>query len=201
MGTAPIRSAAAVLGLSGVLTGLPWVWPDVASAKPLECPPDHPGRHHAYHPWLFGTKAGPLTVVAPETADRERETFVAGVAGVFLERTLIHSWLEIEVSVPIAVGSGEKAPLFVPLDLHLKKPFHPSPRASPYVAVGPTMDILIRPERRVFAGVSLAAGTYVWFSERIGMDLEVDYNVVVEGGAPVHELLFALGPVVRLGGS
>ncbi len=158
---------------------------------------DHPGQHHADHPWLVGVKLGFLSILEPREEALAVDYLPAALIGVFVERTLVHEWLELELSVPIGVGLPHEPALFVPIDLHFKKPFHPSPRWSPYLAIGPILDLLIRPELEVFGGLSFALGTYLWFSRRVGLDLELDYNIVFES-APVHELLFAVGPAFRL---
>ena len=156
---------------------------------------NHPGRHHAEHPNVLGVRVGFLSRLEPE--DRQLTYEPGAFFGLSYERTLIHEWLEFEVSAPVAVLFGEQTGLALPIDVHLKKPFHPVGWASPYLAVGPTFDVNLRPERAVYFGASFAAGTYLWPTPRIGVDIEFDYNIVAEDGRAVHELLLATGPVFR----
>ena len=171
--------------------------PATVQASPLsEVHEDHPGHHHAVYPNLLGAKVGFLSVFE----DDEGTAYIPGfLGGVSYERTVVHEWLEIEVSVPVAVlFASDKTLVAFPIDLHFKKPFHPSPRVSPYVALGPAFDVLVAPEARIYFGGSVAVGTYVWATRRVGIDIELDYNVVAERGRPVHELLLAVGPVFRI---
>jgi hypothetical protein len=155
----------------------------------------HDGQHHATYPNLFGLRVGYLSVIERRAAVTE---YTPGLlAGASYERTLIHGWLEIEASVPVAVILTSDTIVALPIDAHLKIPFHPSPAWSPYVAAGPAMDVQVEPDTDVFFGASFAIGTYVWASDQVGIDVEVDYNIVVEDGEPVHEILVAVGPVVR----
>lgn len=175
--------------------------PARAVAKPMEAVSEaHPGHHHAEYPNLLGVRVGYLSILTPSEGEGEGgvELRPAVFAGLSYERTLIHEWLELEVSVPLAVVFAEDTELALPMDLHLKKPFHPSPRVSPYLALGPTVDLTVTPELRAAFGASFAVGTYLWPTPRVGVDVELDYNLVAEAGRPVHELLFAVGPVFRL---
>lgn len=170
--------------------------PRAATATPFsEVHEEHPGHHHAAHPNLVGARVGFLSVLE----DDEGVAYIPGIlVGLSYERTLVHEWLEVELSVPVAVLWGPDHTLVaLPMDLHFKKPFHPSPRWSPYVALGPAFDLLVAPDTRIFFGASVAVGTYVWPTRRVGVDVEVDYNVISERGRPVHELLLAAGPVIR----
>ena len=157
---------------------------------------EHPGHHHAAYPNLAGVKLGYWSMI-PGGAEAQPR-YVPGIqVGLFYERTLIHSWLELEVSAPLGLAFAKGVEVFLPLDIHLKKPFHPTPRLSPYVAAGPTFDFKLHPEVKLFFGGSLAVGLYVWISPRVGIDTEVDYNFVAEDHGITHELLVAVGPVVR----
>ncbi|MEM6295477.1 MAG: hypothetical protein AAGA54_29655 [Myxococcota bacterium] len=155
----------------------------------------HPGQHHADHPNVVGLRIGYLGVIEP--GSEETETRSALFIGLSYERTVIHEWLEVELSTPVAISFDDDPLLSFPIDVHLKKPFHPAPWVSPYVAVGPTFDVTIRPETAVFFGGSFAVGTYIWPSSRVGIDVELDYNIVAEDGRAIHEVLFAAGPVLR----
>ncbi|MEX1367940.1 MAG: hypothetical protein AB1Z98_32725 [Nannocystaceae bacterium] len=171
-------------------------WPAVASARVLhedEVPMDHPGRRHAMHPNLMGSKLGYVSLFAP-SAEGGYEHVPLGYAGLFYERSIVHEWLEIELTVAAAAGTEELA---LPVDLYFKKPFHPSSRFTLYVGAGPHLDLLVRPERRLLVGACVTAGTYIWFSERWGMDVDLDYAVAAGGGQVFHDVLVATGPTVR----
>lgn len=194
------RNACAALSLSLALPLALTSRPALA-AGPLDCAPDHPGRNHAEFPWLVGAKVGYLSIIEPAEGPEDSQALVytpAVVVGLFFERTLIHSWLEIELSVPVGFELASDPKVFLPIDFHFKKPFHPSPRVSPYIGVGPTMDLVLRPEVEVFGGLSTTVGSYVWLSPRVGLDIEVDYNLVFERTELVHEVLVSIGPAFRL---
>lgn len=155
----------------------------------------HPGEHHAEYPNLVGFRVGYLAALSDAGGGTRLTSFA--YLGVMLERTVIHDVLELEISVPVAIAPGREVEIAMPVDVHLKVPFHPSPRWSPYVALGPALDVIFTPESDVLFGVSSAVGTYYWFSERTGVDVELDYNLLLGHGHPVHELLIAVGPVLR----
>jgi hypothetical protein len=169
--------------------------PVLAQAAHAEHRAPHPGEHHATYPNLIGLRAGYLSVLEPEDGEVE---YISGLLiGVSYERVILHEWLEIEVSLPLVVLAAESPTLVMPMDLHLKLPFHPAPSWSPYLATGPAVDVRLDPRPDTFFGASFAVGTYLWSSLRRGIDIEVDYNLVREEGF-VHELLIAVGPVYRL---
>jgi hypothetical protein len=175
-----------------------------------------PGRHHDTFPNLLGVKAGPLLLIEPGR-EGQTSTLPITVVGVFYERVLLHEWLELEISLPLGVGQEDRDLLaFLPIDVHVKKPFHPFAWLSPYIGVGPTMDLVVSPELEAFFGGSLAVGTYIWASHPegpansdgpivprstsstpVGFDFEVDYNVVGVHGEVAHEILIAAGPIWR----
>jgi hypothetical protein len=167
----------------------------LASTSAEARPDAHHGAHHADHPNLVGMRAGYLTIFEGE--GRALRALPGLLVGLSYERVILHDWLEVELSVPFATFGFEEPLLVMPMDLHFKIPFHPAPHVSPYVAFGPAVDVKLRPERDVFFGASSAVGTYVWSADQLGVDVEVDYNVVQEGEIIVHELLLAMGPVFR----
>jgi hypothetical protein len=170
-----------------------------AATKPPalhEVDEEHPGHRHAAFPNLIGAKAGSMTVFEP-IEEGGVEPFPALVVGLFYERTLIHNWLELEISVPLGVGFAEKTFYYIPTDIHLKKPFHPSPKLAPYIAVGPAFDWILTPSMKLLFGGSFALGSYVWPKDGLGIDIEFDYNVVATRHGPAHEFIFAAGPAYR----
>ena len=180
------------LGFIPIFMVLFAAWGATASANDAMA---HRSHRHAEYPNLVGFRVGYLGLSEPFEGEREFASFV--FFGLSYERTVIHEWLEIEVSVPLAVGLSNADAATMPMDLHFKIPFHPSPFWSPYVAVGPSVDVVLKPETEVFFGVSFAIGTYLWLSPQAGIDIEVDYNVLFNGGEQIREFLFAIGPVYR----
>ncbi|MEM6992177.1 MAG: hypothetical protein AAF721_16825 [Myxococcota bacterium] len=168
-----------------------------ASPKAMsEVEEDHPGHRHAAFPNLVGARVGYLSVLE---SPQQRVEYAPGILfGLSYERTVIHEWLELEIAAPVAFVFSEERIIALPIDVHFKKPFHPSPRVSPYVAVGPAFDVQIKPEAAVFFGASIALGTYVWPASRVGLDIEVDFNLAAERWHPVDLPLVAVGPVFRL---
>lgn len=129
----------------------------------------------------------------------ELDTIGAGMIGLFYERSVLHEWLEIEISIPIGAGRNEgETEIFMPIDVHFKKPFHPAPWIAPYIGLGPAFDVFLAPEPEIYFGGSVAIGTYIWpHRANVGIDIEFDYNILAFEGAPAHEFLFAVGPVWR----
>ncbi|MEL6184325.1 MAG: hypothetical protein AAFU79_06855 [Myxococcota bacterium] len=155
----------------------------------------HLSPHTESSSWLVGLKGLQLTEFPPEG-----ESLVGGGVGVFAETTLVHGWLELEGSLSLARVSGvEEAAWVVPVDLLVKKPFH-SGLFCPYIAVGPTVAFEFLDEHEgteTLVGGAVVVGAYIWLSDWAGIDLEVDYAAVANGGVQ-HELTFAAGPTLRL---
>jgi len=178
------------------VTATPWGHNAAAAPGALsKVEEGHPGHHHAAFPNLVGLRVGFVSLVESPQGGAEYSPGV--LVGVSYERTLVHEWLELELTAPVAVAFAEERVVALPIDLHFKKPFHPSPHVSPYLAAGPAFDVQLRPQAAVLFGASVAIGTYVWPTRRVGIDIEVDYNVVAERGKAVHEFVVAAGPVVR----
>ncbi len=155
------------------------------------------GRHHREMPNLGGAKIGHMSIFEPsEHGGTTHESRLA--IGLFYERVLLPGWLEVELTGLGDITLEEPYEVtFLPFDLHFKKPFHPSPSWTPYVGLGPAMDVTANSEPEVFFGGSLVAGAYLWFKPHFGLDLELDYNFIREEGEWVHQIMPALGPVVR----
>ncbi len=179
------------------LLALPCLWPATAAAEMPnreDVSEDHPGHRHAMHPNLVGAKFGYISLFAPSHEGEGYEHLPLGYAGLFYERVFIHNWLEVELTVAMAAGAEE---IGLPVDLYFKKPFHPSSRVTLYVGAGPHLDVLVRPELLVLGGACVTAGSYIWFSERWGMDIDLDYAVAANGRRVFHDVLFAVGPTAR----
>ena len=68
-----------------------------------------------------------------EREDEELNVTPGLYVGLSYERVVVHNYLEIEISVPLAVLAEGEGQLSMPVDLHFKLPFHPSPDVSPYL--------------------------------------------------------------------
>lgn len=163
----------------------------IALVLALFAPDVATGSHHREHPGLVGAKYGQRVMLAAPGSPRE----VATVVGPFFERVVVHRWLELEVDLPLAIT--QDGALALPLDLHFKKPFHPSRHWSPYVGLGPTVEITLRPVRSVAVGLSIVTGTYLWVSPRIGFDIDVAYELVPYRKSLRSGLTVGAGPVWR----
>ncbi len=113
--------------------------------------------------------------------------------GILVERTVIEGWLEIEFA---ASGIATDEGTIVPLDILFKKSFELG-QFNPYVAIGPSVSVdIVDGEASASAGCAFAAGTYYWFSDHVGIDLDLDYALVSNHGT-AQELAISLGPVIR----
>jgi len=56
------------------------------------------------HPNLMGSKLGYVSLFAP-SAEGPYEHVLLAYAGLFYERSIVHEWLEIELSVAAAAGT------------------------------------------------------------------------------------------------
>lgn len=164
---------------------------------PVHTEADADAEHHPSTRNLIGARIGYLH--AAVNRDGALVRIPGFLAGLSYERTLVPRWLEVEISVPVAVLLEEEHTVVaIPIDVHFKKPFHLTRRVTPYVGIGPALDVEVAPEVKVFYGGSLAVGGYVWFSDSVGLDVEADYNLVVKTDRTLgQELFLAAGPVVR----
>lgn len=153
----------------------------------------HASPHLEHTSWLLGAKLVHFNAWNPGHGDEPNETAGGFGGGVMVERTVIEGWLEVELSVA-AVSTDEGTA--VPIDVLFKKSFELG-RFNPYVGVGPSISIDIADgEAHAAAGGAIAAGTYVWFSDHVGLDVDIDYALVSNHGV-AQELAFSLGPVIR----
>jgi hypothetical protein len=113
----------------------------------------------------------------------------------FYERTLIHHWLELEVAVA-GLFNAEHA--VWPLDLIAKTPLGFSHlNLEPYLGFGPTLDLVMgEHESHWYPGLVATAGGYFWFSDHLGVDLDLAYSLLFEEHN-VHELLTSAGLVAH----
>ena len=149
----------------------------------------HSSPHTEESNWLLGVKGVQLNAFSDEGASTS-----GGGVGVFIERTVMPGWFELELSPSVVWVEGGTV---VPIDLLLKKPFHLDESFCPYFALGPTLSLAFKEEAtEVGVGAAFVVGAYIWFGEAIGLDVEVDYALLDENGF-VQELTFAAGPTFR----
>ena len=116
-----------------------------------------------------------------------------GVRG-FLEINAIEHILEIELS---AAGFWDGGKRFVTLDLLAKKSFE-FERFNPYIGIGPSLSIdILEEETTTAVGATLGVGCYHWFTDHVGIDVDVAYSLISRGPSTGQELVIAVGPVVR----
>jgi len=180
------------LSLAGLLLAL-WGPPALASGRPSSAADSPEGHPHV----IFGPK---VTVV--ELCDdrgHPHETMVG--PGFFFAALLEHGELEVEASVKTMFADHEIA---VPVELVVKKLFHPAPWVHPFIGAGGSLVIAdvnepgkdgAAPDHQllVVGGLATVAGIDFWLTHEVGLALEADFNVL--GG---HGLLFELGGSVSL---
>ncbi len=159
------------------------------------------GDHKPHTRNLVGAKALMVTSLATTGAAAGDEhghgaggpTTTSGVS-VFYERELVPKWLEIEVNVGLIDGA---AGLQLPIDLLLKKPFHLHRRVTPYISIGPAIELFPRGDRPPLPGITGGVGAYLWLSRDFGLDIELDYTAHVLSPGLEHVITLGLGPVLH----
>lgn len=176
-----------LLGLIGLI-GL--MGPGASSARAETI---HASPHLDHTTWIVGAKIVQFNAWNPGDGESPNETVNAIGGGLLIERTLLEGWLEIELSV---AGVDTDEGTAVPIDLLLKKSFEFG-RINPYVGIGPSISVdIVDGEAETSAGCAFAIGTYIWMSDHVGIDVDVDYALVSNRGA-AQELTLSLGPVLR----
>jgi hypothetical protein len=145
-------------------------------------------EHEEHHRFVTGVNAIALGAIAHGHAIGEYG------GGGFFEVVAIPGWLEFELGAHY-LRTAEKTNV-VPIDLLVKKPFHPLPWLNPYVGLGPTfIPAFGNGEKSFHAGLATEAGAYFWVSHRVGISAEINYNLVSESGL-VQEVAGLSGVVV-----
>ncbi len=86
---------------------------------------------------------------------------VGAIISPFYERNVIPGWLEIEAAMAAAWVESES---IVGFEVLLKKPFRVNERIDAYVALGPEVAIVFKPEgNRTQYGFKVSGGSYFWF--------------------------------------
>ena len=161
------------------------------------------GNHKPHTRNLLGAKALVVTSLGTTgAAEGDHEHGEHGAEGpfttfgvsVFYERLLIPKWLELEINVGLVDGA---AGLQMPIDLLFKKPFHVNRRLTPYLSLGPALEVFPRGDRSPLLGVTGGLGVYLWLSRDFGVDLELDYTAHFLGPGLEHVTTLGVGPVLH----
>lgn len=152
--------------------------------------------HTAESSIIVGFKGIQMNAFAEEEGSQFAHHGFGG--GFFLETSLVEGWMELEVGLG-SIYFPEPDEVELPIDLLLKKPFCFGDIVQAYFAVGPTFALVLNGEELgVQVGGAVAIGSYFWITSAFGIDVEVDYSLLVQDEHPVQELGFALGVVVRI---
>lgn|GEM_PF-1302233 len=164
-----------------------------AGAAPARAETVHASPHLEHTTWIVGARLVQFNAWNPGDGESPSETVNGVGGGLFIERTILDGWLELELSAAgVATGDGT----VVPVDVLFKKSFEFG-RVNPYVAIGPTISIdVVGGEAETSAGCAFALGSYVWLSEHVGVDVDIDYALVSKHRTG-QELTVSLGPVLR----
>ncbi|MEO1174392.1 MAG: hypothetical protein AAFX94_20415, partial [Myxococcota bacterium] len=130
----------------------------------------HLSPHTEHTSVIAGLK---LTQITSGLGEDEIEAGIGGIA--FAETSIIEGWLEAEISAGTLILSDETV---YPFEVLAKKPFHFGD-FCPYIAVGPTFDVVRHDsENSTLFGISSALGAYLWLGQHVGVDVEVLYSAV-----------------------
>lgn len=165
----------------------------VAGTTPARGETIHASPHLEHTTWILGAKLVQFNAWNPGDGESPNETVTGVGGGLLVERTLVEGWLEIELSASgVATGDG----VVVPIDVLFKKSFELG-RLNPYFGIGPSISIdIVDGEAEASAGCAFAVGSYIWVSEHVGIDVDLDYALVSNHGA-AQELALSVGPVLR----
>jgi hypothetical protein len=142
---------------------------------------------------LYGAKVGFVNVWRDEGEGLEHMPELQ--VNFFIERTFFHDWLEVELAAGFAWHPEEAN---VPIDLIVKKPFHPTEDLSPYIGIGPVLNVQVEPFTQASGAAIFTVGLYWFFREEHGLDLDVSYSVGPRDGVVVHEVIVLAGPITRI---
>lgn len=146
----------------------------------------HKSPHLEHSSWIAGVR-----VVQFDTFETDER--VSGLGpGLSLERNVINGWLEVEIALAAIRHEGAWT---VPVDFIFKKPFHFG-ALCPYVGIGLAGSMKTHGETEFHLGASSILGTYWWLTDVVGIDLEIEYNLIPEDGL-VQEVVVAIGPAFR----
>lgn len=152
---------------------------------------------------VLSLKLAGLEILAPavegagsvsEEAEAEGERVLRRV-GVSLgvERVLVPGWLDAEVSVLIAPGTGG---LTLPIDLVLKKPFEFTHELEGFIGIGLATEWFEAGEAETAYGAASQLGAYYWVDSHFALAFEGEYNLLLSPETE-HEFVLASGGAFR----
>jgi hypothetical protein len=138
-----------------------------------------------------GEEAGGPVSEEPE-AEGDRVLRRVGVS-IGVERVLVPGWLDAEVSVLLAPGTGG---LTLPIDLVLKKPFEFSHEVEGFIGLGLATEWFEAGESETAYGVASQLGVYYWMDPHFALAFEGEYNLLLNPETE-HEFVLASGGAFR----
>jgi hypothetical protein len=154
---------------------------------------------------VISLKLAGLEIVAPageeaggpvggEEAEAEGDDVLRRVGvSIGIERVLVPGWLEAEISVLLAPGSGG---LTLPIDFVLKKPFEFSHEVEGFLGLGLATGWLKQGESETAYGVASQLGVYYWLDPHWALAFEGEYNLLLNPETE-HEFVLASGAAFR----
>jgi hypothetical protein len=133
---------------------------------------------------------GPVSAGEPEAGDRVLRRVGVSIG---FERVLIPGWLDAEVSVLVAPGSGG---LTLPIDLVLKKPFELSQQVEGFVGLGLATEWFEAGESETAYGAASQLGVYYWMGSQFALAFQGEFNLLLSPETE-HELVLASGGAFR----
>ena len=134
---------------------------------------------------------GPVSGEESE-ADGDRVLRRVGVS-IGVERVLVPGWLDAEISVLVAPGSGG---LTLPIDLVLKKPFEFSHRVEGFIGLGLATEWFEAGESETAYGAASQLGVYYWVDPHFALAFGGEYNLLLNPEKE-HEFVLASGGAFR----
>jgi hypothetical protein len=135
--------------------------------------------------------AGPIP--GEEAEGEERRVLRRVGVSIGVERVLVPGWLDVEVSVLVAPGSGG---LTLPIDLVLKKPFELSPTVEAFIGLGLATEWFEAGESETAYGAASQLGVYYWLDPHFALAFEGEYNLLLSPETE-HEVVLASGGAFR----
>jgi hypothetical protein len=134
---------------------------------------------------------GPVSGEEPD-GEGDRVLRRVGVS-IGVERVLVPGWLDAEISVLVAPGSGG---LTLPIDLVLKKPFEFSDRIEGFIGLGLATEWFEAGESETAYGAASQLGAYYWVDPHFALAFEGEYNLLLSPETE-HEFVLASGGAFR----
>jgi hypothetical protein len=134
---------------------------------------------------------GPVSGEEPE-AEGDRVLRRVGVS-IGVERVLVPGWLDGEISVLLAPGSGG---LTLPIDLVLKKPFEFSHEVEGFIGLGLATEWFEAGDSETAYGAASQLGVYYWMDRHFALAFEGEYNLLLNPETE-HEFVLASGGAFR----